>query len=199
MKPKLAPDDLMTIEKFLEFTETRPDGERWELIEGIPVMQASPTDFHQVIVANIITVLRSERRRSGATWIPLPGVGTRVPVSPKSLPQPDVMVKEHPPTGAYVSDDGLVLFEVLSRSNTKANRKWRLAVYKSVPNCQHYVTVEQSFVRVERYDRVTDWTPVRLESLDQDLDLPALGATLPLAEIYWDTPPAGGGLKTSLL
>jgi Uma2 family endonuclease len=188
MRPELAPDDRMTIEEFLAFTETRPDDERWELIDGLAVMQASPTDFHQAIVANIIAVLRNERGRLRAAWIPLPGVGTRVPVSPRSLPQPDVMVKEHPPTGAYVSDDGLVVFEVLSKSDTKADRRCRLGVYKSVPNCQHYVTVEQSFVRVERYDRAAEWKPVRLEALEQNLDLPALGAILPLAEIYWDTP-----------
>jgi hypothetical protein len=34
--PKLAHDRLMTIEQFLAFTDTRPQGERWELIEECP-------------------------------------------------------------------------------------------------------------------------------------------------------------------
>jgi Uma2 family endonuclease len=188
MRPRLAPEELMTIEEFLAFTETRPDDERWELIEGVPVMQASPTDFHQVIVRNILALLWTEKRRQEASWTPLPGVGTRVPVSPKSLPQPDVMVKEHPPTGAYISDDGLVLLEVLSKSNTKADRKWRLGIYKSIPNCQHYVTVEQTHVHVVRYDRATGWKPATFEEFDGNLELPVLGVALPLSEIYWDTP-----------
>lgn len=41
-RTKLAPEDQMTIEEFLAFTDTRPDEERWELIEGEPVMSPSP-------------------------------------------------------------------------------------------------------------------------------------------------------------
>ncbi len=33
----------MTISEFYAFTETRPDEEKWELIEGEPVMNASPS------------------------------------------------------------------------------------------------------------------------------------------------------------
>jgi len=188
MPLRLAPEEKMTIEEFLAFTESRPDDERWELIEGVPVMQASPTVLHQTIAVNIAAVLRAEKRRLNASWHILLGVGTRVPISPQSLPQPDLMVREHSATADHVSDDGLVLFEVFSKSNTKADRKWRLGVYKSVPNCKHYVTVEQTFVRVVRYDRAQDWNPVHHESLDQGLDLPALGIVVPLTEIYWDTP-----------
>jgi Uma2 family endonuclease len=52
----LAPHPLppMTIEEFLEFTETRPDGEKWELIEGVAVFSPSPVDVHQMIVGNLV-------------------------------------------------------------------------------------------------------------------------------------------------
>jgi hypothetical protein len=33
----------MTIEEFLEFTDTRPDGEKRELIEGVAVLSPSRT------------------------------------------------------------------------------------------------------------------------------------------------------------
>ena len=49
MRPQLKLDEPLTIEEFIEFYEGRPDGERWELIEGIAVSNASPTDFHQMI------------------------------------------------------------------------------------------------------------------------------------------------------
>jgi len=35
LHPRLAPQQQMTIEEFLAFTDTRPDEERWELIEGV--------------------------------------------------------------------------------------------------------------------------------------------------------------------
>ncbi len=183
-RTKLAPEDQMTIEEFLAFTDTRPDEERWELIEGEPVMSPSPIDDHQMIASNIVAYLIAHKRRTDASWYPMLGVGTRVPISPRSLPQPDVFVKETPTTGSPVTDDALVLFEVLSRSNTKKDQDWRRKVYASVPNCQHYVTVSLKAVEVVAYDRASAWQKRRLASLGDAIDLPALGLSIPLADIY---------------
>ncbi len=187
-RTKLAPEDQLTIEEFLAFTDTRPDGERWELIEGVAVFNPSPVDYHQMVVANIVGFLIAHKRQTAAGWYPMPGVGTRVPVSPRSLPQPDVFVKEDAMTGSPVTDDALVLFEVLSKSNTKADQAWRRKVYASVPNCRHYVTVSLKAVAVDAYDRDTGWKKRSLTDLADALDLPALGLTLPLSDIYRWTP-----------
>jgi Uma2 family endonuclease len=187
-RTKLAPDDQMTIEEFLAFTDTRPDGERWELIEGVAVLNPSPVDYHQFVVANIVTYLMTHRRRTGARWYPMPGVGTRVPISPRSLPRPDVFVKEGAMTGSPVTDDALVLFEVLSKSNTKADQAWRRKVYASVPNCRHYVTVSLKSVEVDAYDRDSGWKKRTVSNLADALDLPALDLSVPLREIYLSTP-----------
>ena len=137
MAKHLEPEEQMTIDEFLAFTADRPDGERWELIEGVACRNASPTDVHQMIALNIGQWLLRERHRTNATWVPLLGIGTRVPVSPRSLPQPDVFVKEGRLVGLPTTDDALVLFEVLSKSNTNADQAWRRRVYASIPNCQH--------------------------------------------------------------
>jgi Uma2 family endonuclease len=187
-RPKLAPEQQMTIEEFLAFTDTRPEEERWELIEGVPVLNPSPIDYHQIVVTNISGFLWRFKGEQHPSWLPLIGTGTRVPVSTHSLPQPDVMVKEHPPTGSSVSDDALVLFEVLSRSNTKADQAWRRRVYASVPNCQHYITVSLKGVEVVAYDRASDWRDRSIVSLAEALALPALDLAIPLADIYRWTP-----------
>jgi Uma2 family endonuclease len=191
-RTKFAPEQQLTIEEFLAFTDTRPDGERWELIEGVAVMNPSPVDYHQVVVANIVTYLMLHKQRTGASWLPMPGVGTRVPISPRSLPQPDVLVKEDVATGSPVTDDALVLFEVLSRSNTKADQAWRRKVYASVPNCRHYVTVSLKAVEVDVYDRDTGWTKRAVAGFAHSVALPALGLSIPLADIYRWTPLGGG-------
>jgi Uma2 family endonuclease len=183
-RTKLAPEDQLTIEEFLAFTESRPDGERWELIEGVAVMNPSRVEFHQVIVANILTFLMLHKQRVGAEWLPMPGVGTRVPASPRSLPQPDVFVKAAAATDSPVTNDALVLSEVLSKSNTEADQAWRRKVYASVPNCQHYVTVSLKAVEVDAYDRDSGWKKRTLKSLTESLALPALGVSMPLADIY---------------
>jgi Uma2 family endonuclease len=187
-RTKLAPEEQMTIEEFLAYTDTRPDGERWELIEGVAVMNPSPVEFHQVIVANILTHLMLHKQRTGASWLPMPGVGTRVPVSPRSLPQPDVLVKEAAAADTAVTDDAIVLIEVLSKSNSKADQAWRRKVYASVPNCQHYVTVSLKLVHVDAYDRASAWKKRTVTSLVEPLTLPAIGVSMPLADIYRWTP-----------
>lgn len=194
MRVKLAPEDQMTIEEFLAFTDTRPDEERWELIEGVPVMNAAPAEFHQVIAGNLLFSLMATKLRLGASWMPMIGVGTRVPASPNSLPQPDAFVKQGAPTDRPLTEDALVLFEVLSKSNTKADQAWRKRVYASVPNCQHYVTVAQDKLDVVRYDRTDGWKGTTLNALQDKLHLPALGAdvAIPLADIYRWTPLAPG-------
>ena len=191
MRPNLAEPPLMTIEDFLEFCEGRPDDERWELIEGVAVMNPSPVDTHQLVCANLVHGLLSAKAASGATWLPMLGIGTRVPSSPYSLPQPDVFVKAGGLTDTPVTDDALVLFEVLSKSNTKKDQAWRRQVYSSVPNCQHYVTVATKQVHIVRYDRSADWKGIEINNLAAALDLPALDVSLPLAEIYRWTPLVG--------
>jgi Uma2 family endonuclease len=190
-RPLFAPADQMTVEEFLGFTATRPDEERWELIEGVPVLSPSPVEFHQVIASNIVTFLMNEKRRNNASWLPMLGVGTRVPVSPNSLPQPDVFVKDGPATSKPETTDALVLFEVLSPSNTKADQAWRRKVYASIPNCQHYVTVSMKRVEVIAYDRSNAWKPRGAAALDASLELPALGLSMPLADVFRYIPIGG--------
>ncbi len=104
-------------------------------------------------------------------------------------------MKEAAATDSPVTDDALVLFEVLSRSNTKADQAWRRKVYASVPNCQHYVTVSLKAVEVEAYDRDSAWKRRTFTNLADALALPALGLSIPLADIYRWTP-LGRGMET---
>ena len=183
------PESGLTIEQFLAFTRSRPDEERWELIEGVPVMNPSPVRMHQMMAMNIGTLLIAEKERQGASWLPMLGVGTRVPVSPNSLPQPDVYVQEAGEADdSPVTDDAIVIFEVLSKSNRKADREWRQRVYSSVPNCQHFVTVSMKSVRATAHDRASDWAERPIVGLAASLDLPALRVSLRLADIYRWTP-----------
>ena len=184
-----ASESGLSVEQFLAFTESRPDEERWELIEGVPIMNASPVRKHQLIASNIVNRLLMEKERLGASWLPMLGVGTVVPASPNSLPRPDVYVQESGlADDSHVTEDAIVIFEVLSRSNRRADREWRHRVYSSVPNCQHYVTISTKSVRVTVHDRTSKWAERVIVGLDASLDLPALGVSLRLADIYRWTP-----------
>ncbi len=188
MPAVLAEADQMTVEEFLAMTTTRPDGERWELIDGVPVMNAAPTQWHQRIAINIATALDAAKIAQNATWTAFLGVGTHVPISPNSLPQPDVYVQEAEGLNTSETDDALVIFEILSRSNNKADQAWRKRVYASVPNCQHYVTVATKKAEVVLFDRSNGWKGETLIGLDATLELKTIQALLPLRNLYRWTP-----------
>jgi Uma2 family endonuclease len=188
IRPTFPQNQQMKIDEFLAFTSSRPQEERWELIEGVPVLNPSPIQIHQLVTVNIASFLMGQKEQSSATWIPLLGVGTRVPISPNSLPRPDVYVQEGPPLDRPMTDDALVIFEVLSKSNRKADREWRERVYTSIPNCQHYVTVSLKSTAVCAFARNSGWKEHRLKSLNDFLELPAIGVSMPLSAIYrWTT------------
>jgi Uma2 family endonuclease len=153
-------------------------------------LQDSPTDTHQTIVNNIGAELRSEKRRLGADWSPIPGIGTRARLQAPTRRQPDVMVVEGAPTGINETSELLVAIEIMSRSNGPKDRTSRRKAYRSIPKCQHYIVVEQDRVEVVRYDRAEHgWRRRKLSDISDTLALPALGGvSISLAEIYWNTP-----------
>ena len=179
----------MTIDEFYAFTDTRPDEEKWELIDGEPVLRASPSPFHQRIVKNLVFALVSREREPNASWEVLPGLGVRV--SDINRPEPDVLIlpRAAPPLAPSERDrnDVIVAFEVLSPSTADRDLRWKRAAYTSTPSLTHYVVIAQDAVEVVVFARDASFAEQRLRSLDDAIEFPALGVTLPLAEIYRDT------------
>jgi Uma2 family endonuclease len=183
--PRLRP---MLFEEFLAFAQRQPDGERWELIDGVPTVSPSPTDFHQVILINLARALMIAKMERNAPWLPLLGITTPVPARPDRAPMPDLMAKADPATGAAHSDEALVVFEILSRSNTRKDREWRWDTYRQVAGAEHYVTVDGRRLAAVRFDRARDWEPDEVNDLSSALVLPALALAIPLATVYRYTP-----------
>lgn len=179
----------MTVEEFYAFTDTRPDEEKWELFDGEPVLNASPAPPHQFIVANIIFTLTLRAREVNAPWAVIPGIGARV--SDISRPEPDVMVVprlgEGLDPGQRDTTKAFVLFEIMSPSTSSRDLKWKRAAYTGMPVLSHYVVIAQDAVNVVVFDRAAGFEERRLTSLSDVVEFPALGAVLPLSEIYRDT------------
>jgi hypothetical protein len=49
--------NLWTADQFLEFYMTRPDEERWQLVDGLPAMMVPPSRLHQRIAGNVFKLL----------------------------------------------------------------------------------------------------------------------------------------------
>ena len=78
-----------------------------------------------------------------------------------------------------------VLFEVLSPSTEKYDRRVKSQRYRTMSSLREYALVSQELV-VEHCVRQKDstWNIQDLTSLDQELKLHSLQATLPLRRIY---------------
>jgi Uma2 family endonuclease len=178
----------MTVDEFYAFTDTRPDGEKWELIEGEPILNASPSPLHQVIAGNVFVALKNREREIKASWTAMLPLGVRV--SEKSRPEPDVLV--HPrenrqPDAQRDCNDVLVVFEVLSPSTEDRDLGWKRKAYASLPSLTHYIVISQDAVDVMVFARDDAFEGRRFRSLDKAIDLRSLGISLPVAEIYRDT------------
>ena len=58
----------MTVEEYFAFTDTRPDNEKWELIDGEPILNASPSTLHQTILWNLAFLLGTLQRQRPQSW-----------------------------------------------------------------------------------------------------------------------------------
>jgi Uma2 family endonuclease len=179
----------MTVEEYFAFTDTRPDNEKWELIDGEPILNASPSRSHQTIFWNLALLIGTIQRQRPQSWEAGPGVGVRV--SDTSLPEPDIFIvpagsARRDPYGRETSDV-LVAFEILSPSTAERDLRWKRTAYTSLPSLTHYVVIAQDAVEVVVFARDAGFAEQRLRSLADTLELPALGISLPLAEIYRDT------------
>lgn len=80
----------------------------------------------------------------------------------------------------------LVIVEVLSDTTEAYDRGAKFALYQRIESLQEYVLVSQDRARVERYVRQPDgqWLYSRVDGLEGEVSLDALGCRLPLSEVY---------------
>ena len=179
----------MTVEEFYAFTDARPDEEKWELIDGEPILNAAPSPRHQLIVRNVVLTVGIRERELNAPWMVLPGLGVRV--SDVDRPEPDVLVipSDHRALDPHRRDrnDVIVAFEVLSPSTKGRDLRWKRTAYTSLPSLTHYIAIAQDAVEVVVFAREDDFAERRIRSIDKTIELRPLGISLPVAEIYRDT------------
>jgi Uncharacterized protein conserved in cyanobacteria len=85
-----------------------------------------------------------------------------------------------------ISNNTVVIVEVLSEATRNYDRGEKFEHYCSIPTLGHYLLIEQSLMRVEhrRLDTDGSWSHEIVESPDQIVHLSAVGVDFPLARIY---------------
>ena len=185
---------------FWDFIESRPDEEKWELIEGQIVMQARPSLIHQAIVINLQRLLNAGLEQSGSSWIAIhdPAIDLRPFITGHTY-VPDVAVID---AGTIEPDQNVVegcylAAEILSPSDHRKLPGTRqkkidvkLAGYEALPHCQAVFLIEQKSSTLTLSAR-TGETRIRARLTGDDrLVLPGFGLDCAVADLYARTPVA---------
>ena len=187
MERTFEPDYRLTVEEYHALTDEAPDDERWELIEGEPVLNAAPSRRHQTIVQNVIVELGNRRREIGEPWIVIPGIGVRHPDDSLNEPAPDVAIL--PPTTddtEHWTHDILVAFEVLSPWSLRRDMVTNRNFYTRLAPLTHYVVLAQDAMRAHVFAREADFEGRELTRADATIAFADIDTTLRLGDVYRD-------------
>ncbi|MCJ2088431.1 Uma2 family endonuclease [Methylobacterium sp. E-005] len=183
---------------FWDFIETRPDEEKWELIQGQIVMQARPSLIHQVIVVNLQRLLNEALERSSSSWIAIhdPAIDLRPFITGHTY-VPDVAVIDMATIepDRNVVDGCYLAAEILSPSDHRTlpgTRQTKIDVkragYEALPLCEAVLLIEQKSRALALSVRSGEtWTRTRLTG-DDHLVLPGFGLDCAVADLYVHTP-----------
>ena len=172
-----------TPDEFFAWQERQED--RYELVGGVPVrMMAGTSNRHDDIVVNLVGMLRDLLR--GMPCRPFTGDGA-VETYPGQIRRPDAGVDcgRRDPNGYRAAEVRLVV-EVLSPSTRDFDAAFKVPEYRSVPSLDYILLVEPNAPEVVLWsrDETRAWTERRIDGLPGSVDLPALGITLALADLY---------------
>lgn len=197
-QPLRLASETMTPARFRAFQAERPNHERWELVEGLPVMMTPPTIAHNRIAGNLERLLNDALSNHDPSRIAVQRTGVELAVDAEGFrPEPDVAVidADYEP-GQRFADRVYLLAEIVSRTDglpvTGSGEAWielKRRLYRDHGFAEAVLTIEQDTadVRVDRR-RAEGWTSDRLTALSARLVLPSFGLDCSLADLYRGTP-----------
>ena len=176
----------ISVAEFIDMIRPYPDEQRWELLDGGPVLMAPQSERHQRIVTNLLR--RCDDLAVARRCSALPGLGVLNDAVDDYAPIPDVLVRCGPMLEGGFAKDPILVAEVLSRSTMINDRGRKLAFYQTIPSLQTILIVSPEEVRVEAWRRSgVEWAVHLMRHLDDTVEAGGLGA-IPLADIYRHIP-----------
>jgi Uma2 family endonuclease len=172
-----------TVEQFFAWHARQKD--RYELVSGFPVrMMAGARNVHDDIVVNLLSELRTQLRGTGCR--PFTGDGS-IETLPGQIRRPDAGVDcgRRDPNAMKAALPRMVA-EVLSPTTRDFDTFEKVAEYRQVDGIDFILVVEPNAPEVVFWSRGEDRTWLRhvVEGLEGEVDMPGIGVTLPLSEIY---------------
>ena len=147
----------LTLEPFLDFYGSRPDGERWELIDGAPIMMPPLRIGHQCIASNLqrqLSIALAERR---PTWHADSQIDVVSPDVDTFRPEPDVAVVDTSLDPKQIHARRFYLTaEVLSPSDHPHLIRAKLDFYCSHPENRTILLIRQDVMSADLHKRTEE-------------------------------------------
>jgi len=178
----------MDVDEFMVFLQTRPDGERWDLIEGVAVMMAPASYAHQRITYNFCSLLNAAFAARKLDLFAYFDAGVRSPGVRNFQPQPDVVVVPGVAGHDYYSERFQLAGEVLSPTNTRAEIDLKLRRYQEAPDNLYVVVIEPREFLAEVYARNRGWARATFTKPNDRIEMPEFGLRCHLVDLYRGTP-----------
>lgn len=177
---------IYTPQEYLEF-EVNSE-ERHEYINGEIVLMVGGTPNHNKIAGNFYATLNFALKRQPyqvfitdqRLWIPEKRIYT----------YPDVMVVQ----GDLQLQSGrrdtitnpLMIAEVLSASTRSYDKDAKFAAYRTIPNFQEYLLIDQYTMHIEQYSKTQQkrWTFSEYDDANETISLNSFSCQITLADIY---------------
>ena len=181
-------DGKFSVEEYFALIESRPEEERWQLIDGVAMMMPPPTRVHQLIASNLAFELNTHFRAQRPELCALQGVGLIVPEAELFRPEADVAVLDAMADYETYANKFYLVAEILSDSNTDKDIAVKRRRYLQHPDNLYFLLIDQRRVHIEAMSRSDGRLPVALDRLDAVLDLPEFGFSMRVASLYRGTP-----------
>ena len=178
----------MDVDEFTAFLETRPHGERWDLIDGVAVMMAPPSYAHRRIAYNLCALLNNGFAARRLDLFAYPGAGVRSPGVRNFQPEPDAVVAPGIAGYELYSEHFQLVAEVVSTTNTRQAIESKLRWYCEATYNLYAVIIEPQEFLIEIYAKRSGWQPERLTGGDDVIEMPELGLSCRVADLYDGTP-----------
>ena len=175
----------MSREDFLAWAEGQQL--RYEFDGFAPVAMTGGTNNHGTISRNINGQLYLRLRGRACQSMTAEGGGVATIGNAVRYPDATVTCSRLVGTERLIPDP-VVVFEVLSPSSMHTDLVEKPIEYNTVASIRRYVIIEQAKVEVRCYVRTEsgEWTLAPSLYVGASLDLPEIGITLPLMDIYED-------------
>ncbi len=172
--------------------QERQSDDKHEYWDGQVVAMAGASRAHSLICWNVANVLGPQIRRRGCEGY-VSEMRVRIPASRRYV-YPDVVVVCDEPVFEDAEVDTLInptlVVEVLSPSTEERDRGLKLFAYRSIESLRVCLLVAQDRTWIEHWQRQDDgsWRVVEITDPEASIDLPEIGSSVPVADVYAGVP-----------